>query len=121
MSWEFNEEEIKLAPTNMILARVLIAKVKDKKKFKATLRNIPIRPEVPGWTCKSWVEEAFEALKDVQAISCSFDWDTVSQTALCYVRYKAENHRYDGLAQAGYFDGTKVATWDMLDEKEIIP
>ncbi|KAK2589483.1 hypothetical protein QQS21_012841 [Conoideocrella luteorostrata] len=69
MLWEFSEQEIRLSQTNMILVRVLIAKVKDKKKLKATLRNIPARPEVPGWTCKAWVKEAFEALKGVRPIS----------------------------------------------------
>lgn len=119
--WAFCEEDIRLAPTNMILVRVLVAKVSNRRKLEAVLPNIPMRPEVPGWTCKTWVQEAFEALKDAQAIDCPFGWATVCQTALWYVHHKAERHRFDGLAQTLYYDEAKVATWDMLEEGEKHP
>lgn len=109
-----------MAPTNMILVRVLVAKVIDKKKLQGILRGIPVRPEQPGWTCKSWVKEAVESLQDGQAISRSLDWDRLSEIALWYVEQKAYEHRFDGQAEPGYFDETQVATWSTLNGSELV-
>ncbi|KJZ69099.1 hypothetical protein HIM_11506 [Hirsutella minnesotensis 3608] len=121
MVWEFNEQSIRMAPTNMILIRVIVAKVVDKKKLQTILRGIPVRPERPGWTCKSWVKEAFEALQNGRAISRSLDWASSSETALWYAEQKKSEHRFDGQAEPGKFDETQVATWSTLDGSEVIP
>jgi hypothetical protein len=49
------------------------------------------------------------------------DWYTITETALWYVEAKKSQHRFDGEAEPGWFDGSKVATWSTLDGSELIP
>jgi len=41
----------------------------------------------------------------------------VKNTAMWYVKKKADEHRFDG---SGEFDQSKVPTWDALEGKEVI-
>lgn len=127
--WEFEERDMSMAPTAMILVRILIAKVKDRNGLLAVLRSIPIRESQPGWNCVYWVQEAIQALYRHQESgygifersAYQLDWDAVLATALWYVKEKQLSHRFDGQAASGTFDQSKVATWDMLQKRERIP
>ncbi|GAB0137719.1 hypothetical protein EsDP_00005975 [Epichloe bromicola] len=113
--WEYEEEEIPMMPTSMLLVRVVIGKVKELGRLKSILRNIPLRHEVGGWNCVAWVKEAVEtALQDTRALKASegLNWDSVRDVAMWYVEQKKAAHRFDG---QGDYDQSKAATWDMLE------
>jgi hypothetical protein len=87
------------------------------------LRAIPVRPEVPGWTCKSWVQEAISVLDaDGEALGTRvMDWDKVSQKAVSYCDEKKAAGRFSG---TGDFDPKYPPTLNFMegDEgKEVIP
>ncbi|QUC17540.1 uncharacterized protein UV8b_01781 [Ustilaginoidea virens] len=127
--WQFDETDIGMAPTAMILVRVLIGKVKKKDRLETVMRNIPIRAQTPGWNCVSWVKEAIQTLQQHQgsgrgilgSSACQLDWETVRQSALWYVEQKRAAHRFDGQAAPGTFDKKKVPTWDLLKNAERTP
>lgn len=119
--WEFEERVIPMMPTAMLLVRIMIGKVKDKKRLESIFRSTPIRSRVPGWNCVSWVQEAVEsALRDKKALSApgGLTWVDIRDVAMWYVSQKKAAHRFDGL---GNFDQNKAATWDMLKGVELVP
>jgi hypothetical protein len=102
----------------MLLVRIVVGKVEDMKRLRSLLERTPLRPEVTGWNCVSWVQEALmSAIHDGKALGTSAkDWETVRDTAMWYVEKKKAAHRFDGTV---HFDPDKVATWDMLDGVEL--
>ena len=127
--WVYEEREIGMAPTSMILVRILIGRVKKRRNLEAVLRSIPVRYSQTGWNCVSWVQEVIQALYRHQEAgdgiferaAFQLDWDLVRETALWYVREKELAHRFDGQAEPGTFDESKVPTWDMLKGVERSP
>lgn len=110
-----------MLPTNMLLVRIMIGKVKDGKRFESILRGIPIRPQDEGWNCVEWVKEAVEtALQDKKALRVPKDlsWDKIRDAAMSYVEHKKAAHRFDGI---GEYDQNKAATWDMIEGIERVP
>jgi hypothetical protein len=61
--WFFNEQDIPLAPTGMLLVRIIIRKVEDKARLVSVFRNTPIRQDQPGWNCVIWVKKVLKGLK----------------------------------------------------------
>lgn len=104
----------------MLLVRVVVGKIKNLDHTKEIFRNIPLRPDVPGWNCVEWVKEAFEtALADGGALGTAApNWTAVRDTAMDYVAKKKAAHRFDG---QGKYDQAKAATWDLLEGKELQP
>ena len=47
----FEERESPLAPTSMLLVRVMVGKVADGNQLVESLRSTPIRQAQPGWNC----------------------------------------------------------------------
>ncbi|KAF3351849.1 DNA polymerase epsilon subunit D [Verticillium dahliae VDG2] len=121
LQWRYDELEIPMAASNMILVRVLAAKVKRMERLESIMRSVPVRPDVPDWTSRSWVEEACKKLQsDGKAIGSCPDWETLSNTALWYVQKKMEEHRFDGLAPPGQFSTWQVSTWTRVEGQELI-
>ncbi|KAF5560245.1 hypothetical protein FPHYL_6758 [Fusarium phyllophilum] len=119
--WEYEEREIPMMPTSMLLVRIMIGKVKDGNRLESILRGIPVRPEVGGWNCVAWVKEAVEiALQDKRALGNprNLSWDSIRDVAMWYVEDKKAAHRFDG---QGEYDQSKAATWDMLEGVERVP
>ncbi|KAF4510617.1 hypothetical protein G6O67_002493 [Ophiocordyceps sinensis] len=118
--WEYEERDTTLEPSSMLLARVMIAKVKSVRRLRSVLEGIPVRPEVEGWNCVGWIKEAFQAaLADGKALGTSAgDWQSVRDTAMWYVEAKKAAHRYDGIV---FHDPMTVATWDMMQGVELTP
>ncbi|KAI5800040.1 hypothetical protein EDC01DRAFT_648705, partial [Geopyxis carbonaria] len=110
--WYFHEQTISLKPTNFILVRVMIGKINRKDHVEKIIREIPIKPEEPGWNCISWVQEALAALQaDEKALGTSnVNWNAVRDTAMWYVEKKKAEDRFVG--GSGYIE--KVPTWDLL-------
>lgn len=125
--WRFQERAIHMEPTNMILVRVLLGKIRKRDRVESLLRQIPVRGDIAGWNCVSWVMDALATLKRYQDSGSRMfgkhvlEWNAVRLSALHYVQYKRENHRFDGSAEPGTFDQRKVATWDILKDREKNP
>lgn len=118
--WFFEERETPLAPTNMLLVRVMIGKVEKKERLLDVLRKTPIRQGQPHWNCVEWVREVLEGLRaDGKALgSCVIEWDKVRDAAMGYCERKKEQHRFDG---QGNFNTGKVPTYDLVEQTETIP
>ncbi|KAH9863394.1 hypothetical protein IAQ61_009671 [Plenodomus lingam] len=118
--WYFEEREIGLGQTLMVLIRVMIAKVEDRDRIISIIRNTPIRQGVAGWNCVGWLQEALQRLEaDGKALGTGVtDWAKIRNAAMEYCQRKKAEHRFDG---QGIFDMTKVATYDLIERKEKIP
>ncbi|PGH03434.1 hypothetical protein AJ80_08682 [Polytolypa hystricis UAMH7299] len=116
--WLLEARECPLAPTSMLLVRIMVGKVADGNRLVEILRNMPIRQQ-PGWHCVSWVKEALEMLKaDTKALGTGvIEWDKARNEAMDYCQPKRDQHRFDG---QGTFDMRKVPTYDMMERKEIV-
>ena len=97
--WIFEERNIPLFPTNMLLTRILIGKVTDMKRLEKILRDVPIVQANPRWNCVTWVRNSLEALQtDGKALgSCQLDWAVVRDIAMRFTEFKKDQHRFDGL------------------------
>lgn len=117
--WFFEERECPLAPTSMLLVRIMVGKVADGIRLVEILRRTPIRQGQPGWNCVFWVKEALETIKrDGKAVGTSvIEWDKVRNQAMGYCQHKKDQHRFDG---RGNFDMRKVPTFDLMSLKEVI-
>jgi hypothetical protein len=119
-AWEFEERPISMAPTAMILVRVLFGKVANLKRVEKVLRSTPVRGAEPEWNCVYWVQEALQGLQaDDKALGTAvIDWMTVRDAAMRYVEDKVAQHRFDGEKE---FDNSKVPTWSLIDQTETFP
>lgn len=118
--WFFEERAVTMMSTQMILVRVLLAKIENKDKLVQILRQIPIRQGQEGWNCVFWVKEALENLERSKGVvgTSVIEWESVRDAALSYCQRKKDQHRFDG---KGDFDMSRVATFDLTQEKEIVP
>lgn len=117
--WFFEERECPLAPTSMLLVRIMVGKVADGNHLVKILRDTPIRQGQLGWNCVYWVKEALETLKaNPKALGTSIiKWEKVRSEAMDYYQRKKDQHRFDG---QGNFNMRKVPTYDLMERKEII-
>ena len=97
----------------------MIAKVEGVDRLQTILRNVPVRPEQDGWSCKGWVKEALEALQDDGKVlgTSVTAWKIVKDAAIKYCQKKKDQHRFDG---KGNFETKWPPTFDLLEEKETI-
>lgn len=117
--WFFEERECSLAPTSMLLVRIMVGKITDRKRLVEILRNTPVRQGQPGWNCVFWVKEALDLLKvDSNALGTSVvEWKKVCSGAMDYCQQKKDQHRFDG---QGNFDMKHVPTYNLIERKEVI-
>ncbi|KAK7697938.1 hypothetical protein SLS64_013025 [Diaporthe eres] len=121
--WVFEERDIGMNPTAMILVRVIIGKVASLERVAAVLREVPVRDNQSGWNCVWWLREALEMLRaDGKALgrSASVAWEEAGEAAMGFVRRKEREHRFDGRAAPGWFDMNRVATYDLLRGEEVV-
>lgn len=121
--WVFEERDIGMNPTAMILVRIVIGKVVNPERVVTLLRGVPIWDGQAGWNCVWWVREALDTLREeggVLSRTSVTDWARVRGAAMGYVRWKEAEHRFDGVAAPGTFDMDRVATYDLLQMDEII-
>jgi hypothetical protein len=90
LEWFFEEREIPLAPTSMLLVRIMVGKVADGNRLVDILRKTPIRQGQPGWNCVLWVKEALQALKaSGKALGTNVvEWEWVRNEAMSYCQQK---------------------------------
>lgn len=118
-SWFFEEREISLAPSNMLLVRIVIGKVEDRERFLTIIRNTPIMQSQPNWNCVSWIMDVLHRLaSDGNAVGTGvLQWQKVRDGAMGYCQKKKDGHRFDG---RGSYDLTKAPTYDLIEGKEIV-
>ncbi|EHK99855.1 hypothetical protein GLAREA_05978 [Glarea lozoyensis ATCC 20868] len=117
--WIYEEkklEDIRTMPN--LLARIVIAKIKNEQRLNGLFRNIPIVNDNPTWRCRSWIENSLtEMIKDGQVVGTSqLNWTVIEDFAREYVRMKTDAGRYQ-TQQA--LEGPRP-TWDLLESKEIV-
>lgn len=117
--WVFEELTISMMPTQMILVRLVLAKIENADRLRQLLRQIPIRQGEEGWNCVLWVKEALFELERSKGVvgTCVLDWEAVRGAALSYCQQKKDQHRFDG---RGNFDTSQVPTFDLIQRKETI-
>ncbi|KAF2762284.1 hypothetical protein EJ05DRAFT_497145 [Pseudovirgaria hyperparasitica] len=121
-TWAFEDREISTMPTAMILVRVLIGKVENLDRLRRVFAATPIRAGQDGfqaWNCVWWIQEAFNAaMADRAALGTRLaDWERARSISMWYVTKKTMEHRFDG---QGDFNNDKIATWDAIENKEIV-
>lgn len=122
--WVLEERAIGMNPTAMVLVRISIGKVMNLERAMAVLRDVPIRGNQFGWNCVWWVKEALDLLrvngKTLSRTSVA-DWTRVRNASMGYARRKEKEHRFDREAPPGIFDTSRVATYDLMKTREVIP
>lgn len=118
--WEFEERLMVARRSAMLLAPILVGKVKNQRQLEDVLRDVPVVQGDKSWNCVIWVKNALEALqRNGKAVGTStLDWNTVRAASMQYIQQKKDQHRYDGKAE---FDTSKTATFDLLEGQEMIP
>ncbi|KAH8777366.1 hypothetical protein F5883DRAFT_409224 [Diaporthe sp. PMI_573] len=123
--WVFEERDIGMNPTAMILVRVIIGKVANLERVASVLREVPVRDNQSGWNCVWWLREALDMLRaDAKALSggrsSAAGWKEAGEAAMEFVKGKEREHRFDGKAAPGWFDMSRVATYDLLRGEEVV-
>ena len=105
--------------TATLLARILIAKIEDEERLINIFDNTPVVKDDPNWRCRTWVRAVLDNIKsDGQAVGTSnLDWAQIEPLAREYVAKKTGSGRY---GEGQKMKGPKP-TWDMIEDKELVP
>ncbi|PLB44812.1 hypothetical protein P170DRAFT_367189 [Aspergillus steynii IBT 23096] len=117
--WFFAESTRSVGPTDMLLVRIMVAKIIDKTDLVGVLRETPVRQDTPGWNCVGWVKEALERVQaNGQMVGRQMlEWEAIRNEAMRYCQMKRDQHRFDG---KGSFDIQTVPTFDLIEGREIV-
>lgn len=117
--WVYEETPLAQCTNQMLLARIVVGKIKDRQRLQGIFGKVPLRPDTEGWNCIGWAKEAFEtAVTDEKALGTRVsDWSSVMNLAMKYVGDKRAKRRFDG---RGGYDVKRLPTWDMLQERELV-
>ena len=103
---------------DMILVRIVLARVEDTDGLAQLLRQVPVgQREEGGWNCVAWVKEALVRIERSEGVvgTSVLGWEAVREAALSYCRRKRDQRRFDG---TGKYDLSQVPTFDMILMKE---
>ncbi|KAL8285895.1 hypothetical protein RB597_002803 [Gaeumannomyces tritici] len=117
--WIYEERQLdNVRSTASLLTRIVIAKITDEQRLVEILRNNPVVQHDPNWRCRTWVAQALRAIEqDGKCVgSAVLDWETIEATAREYTATKAGEGRFD----TGDMLMPKP-TWDMLENREVVP
>ena len=90
--WVYEAVDISMALPYMLLVRIVVAKIKDRRRLQYILKDPPLRPEVEGWNCVWWVQEALgNACRDPSAIELRTELGV--HEGHCYVVCREEKSR----------------------------
>ncbi|EHY60979.1 hypothetical protein ABEF92_004502 [Exophiala dermatitidis] len=118
--WTYEEVSVSnVQNTNTLLARIVVAKVEDERRLVEIFRTTQVVQNDPQWRCRTWISDVLARLAiDGKAVGTSqLDWGKVEAVARGYVTKKVAAGRYS----AGKDMASPKPTWDMLEEKEIVP
>ncbi|KAG8407455.1 hypothetical protein J3459_018486 [Metarhizium acridum] len=119
--WTYEEVKLEnVKSTTTLLARLVIAKVEDEKGLLKILRNTAVVQDNPDFRCRTWMEDALLRISKAEPKvvgTSKLDWSKIEPKARRYVGEKN--------AAGRYLDGERMLepkpTWNMLEEKEIVP
>ncbi|KAI0155603.1 hypothetical protein BJ166DRAFT_337965 [Pestalotiopsis sp. NC0098] len=118
--WTYEERALdNVQNTTSLLARILIAKIENEQHLIALLGRVPVIQGDSNWRCRTWIGSALaEIAKDGKCVgTAELDWKKIEAFGRRYVAEKTASGRYrtaEDLLQA-------KPTWDMLENREIIP
>lgn len=120
--WAWEYEEILLQNvqiTTSLLVRVMIGKVEDLERLVAIFRIVPVIQNNPDWRCRTWCANALAAVAaDGKAVGTSvLDWEHVEEAARWYAGQKTAEGRFSDSS----LSLKPRPTWDLLQNKELIP
>ncbi|KAI9164003.1 hypothetical protein HJFPF1_05638 [Paramyrothecium foliicola] len=105
-----------------ILARIMIGKVRDPRRLRALLANVPLRPADLGWDAIAWTQDAvLAALADSRAVKTTLnraDWHFIRDAALWFVGFKVAARRYDPARSSR---DELAPAWDLTAGEELAP
>ncbi|KPM45248.1 hypothetical protein AK830_g1293 [Neonectria ditissima] len=118
--WVYEEVELRnVRTTGNLLVRIVIAKVTDEKRLAEILQSVPIVQNDPNWRCRTWVANALTAVKeDGKAVGTSMlNWEEIESVARWYAGEKTKTGRFKDIALASL----PKPTWDLLENRELVP
>ncbi|KHO00644.1 uncharacterized protein MAM_01422 [Metarhizium album ARSEF 1941] len=119
--WVYEEVELpNLKSTNNLLARLVVAKVEDEKHLLKTLRETAVIQDDFNFRCRTWMADALYRISKAEPRvvgTSELDWSRIEQNARRYVENKVAAGRY---LEAERMLEPKP-TWDMMEQREIIP
>ncbi|KAI1101374.1 hypothetical protein F4804DRAFT_335355 [Jackrogersella minutella] len=118
--WRYVEDVITdPRSSTRLLVRILIAKITDEGGLIEVFRNTPICRDDPKFDCQSWAVDALSRLSNNGTIvgTSELDWDKIREKAFSYAAGKNSGGRFS----RGQDMTKPKPTWDMLQDKEIIP
>ena len=118
--WQYEEVKLQnVQNTTTLLVRVMIGKIENLARLITILRSIPVIQNDPGWRCRTWCTNALAAIAaDGKAVGTSvLDWQRIEQAARWYAGQKTAQGRFATSALLT----TPKPTWDLLENKEMIP
>ncbi|KAJ6442870.1 hypothetical protein O9K51_04046 [Purpureocillium lavendulum] len=115
--WQYEEAPWAACKHNILLARIGVAKINDAARLREVFESVPLRPDVVGWNCVSWVKEALAAADmDDRALGDRvLSWEKVRNVAMHYVATKTGCGRYEVSGPLSNY----TPTWDILVDKEV--
>ncbi|GAO15684.1 hypothetical protein UVI_02019010 [Ustilaginoidea virens] len=119
--WVYEEAELQnVKSTSNLLARFIIAKIEDKQGLLRILRKTAVTQGDPNFRCRTWMADALSRISraEPKVVGTSeLDWSRIEREARRYVEKKVAEGRY---REAERMMEPKP-TWDMLQQKEVIP
>ncbi|KAI9904329.1 hypothetical protein N3K66_000858 [Trichothecium roseum] len=102
-----------------LLARLVVAKIKDEERLLGVLRGTPAVNDEAGWLCSSWVVSALARIQEdagCVAEGSKLDWEEIEAQGRDYVGRKMDKGRYAEMEDSEL----PRPTWDMLEDKEVL-
>lgn len=116
--WKYEELGEDVRNINSLLARIVIAKIKDEKRLISLFNRVPVVQGDPNWRCRTWMASALDEIaKDGKCVgSAELSWPKIEAFGRQYVGNKTSGGRYRSAADLV----NPRPTWDMLENKERI-
>ncbi|KAI1084875.1 hypothetical protein F5B20DRAFT_576193 [Whalleya microplaca] len=109
-----------MAPTMRLLVRIMICKVESMRGLRSVFEHTPTRPNDEGWNCVVWVKDALANVeKNGKALGTSVtNWEQIRDKAMEYCQQKTDERRF---SSGGSYNSRQAPTWDLLQDRELMP
>jgi hypothetical protein len=119
--WRFEARPLANFSTQLLLTRMLIAKIDRPADLGRSLESLRLVQGDPAWTCRVWVSEAIQQLDQDGILGHSkiTDWARIEQACREYAESKYAVRRWSDEPNGRWIAG-QTATYDLLRGKEMI-
>jgi hypothetical protein len=119
--WRFEARPLANFSTQLLLTRMLIAKIDRPADLGRSLESLRLVQGDPAWTCRVWVSEAIQQLDQDGILGHSkiTDWARIEQACREYAESKYAVRRWSDEPNGRWIAG-QTATYDLLHGKEVI-